>query len=676
MPCFGLKVVCPSFVDSGNISLCEGKFGVGFKFKSKRKYHLRLVVAAISCISMNDVQGGYVMSANKLLLVGAVAAVVVGGYWYSTQIDKTAKDAAVSEIATPTSVIAFDDFQEKVFWDDVKKSPQRLSRLRHFESQGITEHNGRLDDLSLARSVADMADAKKQLAQLLAYDDATLTKDQRFNKALMAYELQQSVSNERFMYHDYPMTQLYGWHNDIAGFITGTHSVTDAQEADYYIARLKATRTQFSQLMEQLKYREERGIIPPTFILDKVLEQLTRFVTEDPKGNAFYLAFAGRLHGIGSISEAQKQQYLSEVEDVILKVIYPIWDEMQTYINELKVKSTNDAGAWKLPDGEAYYQAQLEHFTTTKMTADEIHNLGLAEVARIQGEMLALFEAEGYDTSSSFTAVINDFAADDKHYYPDSDEGRAQIITDYTAMVEEISAGIADQFNMTPKAPVEVVRVPTFLEQGAPGGYYEDPALDGSRPGRFYANLYDIKATPKYGMRALTYHEAVPGHHYQIALQQEQTDLPWFRKFLGYTAYVEGWALYSERVALEMGFQKTNFDKIGALQSELFRAVRLVVDTGMHARKWTREEAITYMADNTGMAMSDVVTEIERYIVWPGQATGYKVGQLTILRLRDNARAALGDRFDIREFHDLVLQGGAVPLTILKDQVKAYIESK
>ncbi|MBL4788667.1 MAG: DUF885 domain-containing protein, partial [Kordiimonadaceae bacterium] len=206
--------------------------------------------------------------------------------------------------------------------------------------------------------------------------------------------------------------------------------------------------------------------------------------------------------------------------------------------------------------------------------------------------------------------------------------------------------------------------------------YYEDPAVDGSRPGRFYANLYDIKATPKYGMRALTYHEAVPGHHYQIALQQETKSLPWFRKYAGYTAYVEGWALYAERVALEMGFQPTNLDRIGALQSEMFRAVRLVVDTGIHDKRWTREQAIKYMADNTGMAISDVTSEIERYIVWPGQATGYKIGQLTLLRLRDEAREALGDKFDIRAFHDLVLTGGAVPLTVLEGLVKNYIASQ
>ena len=617
------------------------------------------------------------MSGNSKILAGAVAAVVVAGIWYGFQGEKRPTEGANTAVSEKTAVLpTFDEFQNRVFWDTAKKSPERLSALRYFESQGITEHNARLDDLSIAHAHENLADTKRQFAALQAYSDANLTESQRFNKALMAYGMREDIANERFMFHNYPVTQLYGWHNNIAGFLTGTHSVANAEEARMYLSRLFAVRNQFNQLVEQLKNREERGIIPPTFILDKVLAQLDGFVKPDPKQNAFYLAFEEKLAEIDTISNPDKLVLTSNVENLILTVVYPVWHDLKTYILALKSKSTNDAGVWKLPDGKAYYQAELERFTTTKMTADEIHNLGLSEVARIQGEMLALFEAEGYDSTQNFADLINGFAAEDKHYYADTEDGRAQILADYTAMVDEVAAGIEDQFNMKPKAAVEVVRVPIFLQQGAPGGYYDSPALDGSRPGRFYANLYDIRATPKFGMRALTYHEAVPGHHYQIALQQEQADLPWFRKFLGYTAYVEGWALYAERVALEMGFQKTNFDKIGALQSELFRAVRLVVDTGIHDRRWTREEAISYMADNTGLAMSDVVTEIERYIVWPGQATGYKIGQLTMLRLREEARAALGDKFDIREFHDLVLSGGAVPLTILEDRVKAYIARK
>ncbi len=533
-----------------------------------------------------------------------------------------------------------------------------------------------MDDLSVAKSKADVTRSKAFLAELETYDTAALTAEQKLSHALMTHSLEQDIKESKFLFHDYPMTQLYGWHNNISSFLTGTHAVDNLEAAEHYLARLKATRGQYTQLMEQLRLREEMGVIPPTFILDKVEKQLSSFISVPPRENAFYVVFKNNIEALEGISEIDKTRLLKSVEVAVELEIYTIWGELKAHISKLKAKSTNDAGAWKLPDGEAYYQSQLEHFTTTNMTADEIHELGLSEVARIKAEMVEAFKAEGYNTDQPFADLVNGFAAEEQHYYADTDKGRAQILADYTAMVEEIASGISEQFNLTPKAPVEVLRVPVFIEQGAPGGYYNSPALDGSRPGRFYANLYDIKGTPKYGMRALTYHEAVPGHHYQIALQQEMTDLPMFRKFLGYTAYIEGWALYSERVATEMGFMKTNFDKIGALQSEMFRAVRLVVDTGIHSKKWTREQAIDYMVDNTGMALSDVTTEIERYIVWPGQATGYKIGQLTILRIRDEARQALGEKFDISEFHDLVLKSGAVPLTVLEDRVKAYVASK
>ncbi len=310
------------------------------------------------------------------------------------------------------------------------------------------------------------------------------------------------------------------------------------------------------------------------------------------------------------------------------------------------------------------------------MTADEIHALGLAEVGRIQGEMLNIFAAQGYDTTLSVKDLFDQLAEEERFYYPDSDEGRAQILEDYAKIINEIEGGMAEAFNLMPKAAIEVRRVPEFSEKTAPGAYYNGPSRDGSRPGIFYANLYDIKATPKYGMRTLAYHEGVPGHHFQKALQTELEGVPQFRKEFGLTAFAEGWALYAERLAWEMGYQDDPYDNLGRLQAELMRAVRLVVDTGIHAQRWTREEAIDYMLENTGMAESDVVAEIERYIVIPGQATSYKVGMMELLRLRDEARQALGDDFDIREFHDVVLQNGDLPLIAVRELVVKYIADK
>ncbi len=299
--------------------------------------------------------------------------------------------------------------------------------------------------------------------------------------------------------------------------------------------------------------------------------------------------------------------------------------------------------------------------------------MGLSEVARIQSEIMTILKGEGFDTSAGFSQAIETLAADPKFYYEDSDEGRAQILVDYQKILDEINAGLDDAFRIRPKAGMEVVRIPEFKEKTAPGAYYQQPAIDGSRPGRFFANLYDIKATPKYGMRTLAYHEAIPGHHFQVAVAMELEGMPFIRKMAPFTAYTEGWALYSEQVAWELGFQDDPFDNIGRLQAELFRGVRLVVDTGIHEKRWTREQAIEYMKLNTGMAETDVISEIERYIVMPGQATSYKVGMMKILALREKAKSALGEKFNLKDFHDVVLKNGPVPLDVLERLVDKYI---
>ena len=303
--------------------------------------------------------------------------------------------------------------------------------------------------------------------------------------------------------------------------------------------------------------------------------------------------------------------------------------------------------------------------TTTDYSAEEIHNIGLSEVDRIQSEILSILASEGFDVSMGFTPAIEELASQERFYYPDTDEGREQILADYQTIIDEIDAGLGDAFLVRPKAGMEVKRIPLFKEKTAPGAYYQRPSIDGSRPGVFYANLYDIKATPKYGMRTLAYHEAVPGHHFQISISMELEGLPIFRTLSPFTAYTEGWALYTEYLAWELGFQNDPYDNIGRLQAELFRAVRLVVDTGIHAKRWT-----------TGMAESDVISEIERYIVLPGQATAYKVGMMKILEVRQKAKDALGDKFVLGEFHDVVLKNGAVPLDILERLVDRWIEDK
>jgi uncharacterized protein (DUF885 family) len=373
---------------------------------------------------------------------------------------------------------------------------------------------------------------------------------------------------------------------------------------------------------------------------------------------------------------AAQQRIALEARAQIENTVYPAYGRLISYFEVLDDKVSENNGVWALPDGDNFYRLAMRLFTTTDYSPEYLHDFGLSEVDRIQAEILDILEVEGWDVSQGFHAAISEMADNPKFYYSDSGEGRDQILADYQVILDEVSAGLEPYFDVMPEADLKVQRIPEFKEKTSPGAYYQPPAMDGSRPGTFYANLYDIKATPRYGMRTLAYHEGVPGHHFQLAIQQQQDDLPFFRRVIPAIAYSEGWALYAERLAWELGFQDDPYDNIGRLQAELFRGVRLVVDTGIHYMRWNREQAIDYMISNTGMAESDVVAEIERYFIMPGQALAYKVGMTKLLELRDRARVELGDQFDIREFHRVVLTNGSVPLDILEDLIDEYIAAR
>jgi uncharacterized protein (DUF885 family) len=363
-------------------------------------------------------------------------------------------------------------------------------------------------------------------------------------------------------------------------------------------------------------------------------------------------------------------------EQALITSVYPAYQQLAAHIESWLPEIKNNHGVWSLPDGEAYYAYQLRENTSTDMTPEQIHQLGVAEVTRIYAEMRPLLDSLGYRGSST-AADMKRMDSDPISKYPDNtDATKKQVLAEYGKIVSDINVRIAGSFDALPKAKLEVRAVPDYLEATSPGAYYEQPATDGSRPGIFYRNMFSLDDIQKFEMKTLTYHEAVPGHHFQIALAQEM-DLPMFRKFNEYNAYVEGWALYAERFAWELGaYENDARGDIGRLYDELWRAKRLVVDTGIHHKRWTREQAIAYMSDNLEPASLDTVIEVERYFVWPGQACGYKVGQLKILQLRDKARKALGSKFAIKEFHNVMLTNGALPLTLLEQLVDEYIARK
>ena len=555
------------------------------------------------------------------------------------------------------------------------QDPETLTSLGFLESMGINGHNAHLDDVHPDRTDEFFAEMKAFGDGLNQYDDEDLDASERLSKEIAQYLANMLGEAEPYRYHTYPVNQMFGVQSNFPSFMNSSHQVNTVEDAEHYISRLNEIGRKHEQYLLGLRIRENENIIPPRFVIERVLKEMRGFRNTPPEENILYTSLQTKLDEAEAVNAEDSAQILDRVAVAIDESVYPAYDLFINYFGELESKAGTDDGYWRLPGGEEAYRVALRLFTTTNYTADEIHDTGLTEVARIQAEMLAILAAEGIDASLSYAEAMDVYSSLPEFYYDDSDEGRAQILADYQTILDEFDANLAGAFNLRPQAGMEVVRIPQFKEETSPGAYYEPPSLDGTRPGRFFANLYDIKATPKYGMRTLAAHEGIPGHHFQIAIAMELEGMPLLRRFPFFTAYVEGWALYAEQVAWEQGLMPTPADNIGRLAAELFRAVRLVVDTGIHHKRWTREEAIDYMQENTGMAQSDVVAEVERYIVMPGQATAYKVGMMKMLELRERAMDRLGSRFDIREFHDVVLKNGAVPLDILERIVDDYIES-
>ena len=567
------------------------------------------------------------------------------------------------------------EFYERTFLRFALDSPEILSSLRLLEPLGIRGHNKELDNVSLAFEDEQLARLHKDLATLHSYDTTGMNGQQLSYKILDWYMTNQD-EGVKFRYDNYPVNQLFGVQNNFPTFMATTHHVGDQRDAEDYNTRLSKLPAKFNQVIEGLKVREQHGVVPPTFVIDKVLAEMTAFAAQPAEQNIIYTSFQKKLGKLADLPQDKKAQLLAETKNQLQTAVYPAYQKLIAYFTALRPRSTNDAGVWKFPDGAAYYAYCLRQNTTTSLNAKEIHALGLREVTRITAEMQAILSAQHEAGADSVGATMARLGEEPRFLYPDTDSGRTQILAGYKQILAEVDRGLAPAFRIRPRAKLDVQRVPEFKQKTSPGAYYEQPALDGSRPGTFYANLYNVKATPKFGMHTLAYHEGIPGHHFQIGIAQELEGLPTFRRVIPFVAYAEGWALYAERLAWEMGFEKDPYDNLGRLQAELFRSVRLVVDTGIHDQRWTREQAIRYMRQTTGMAESDVEAEIERYIVMPGQACAYKVGMLKILELRERAKQQLGPKFDLRDFHDAMLKNGSMPLEVLEQAVNDYIAAK
>jgi len=563
-------------------------------------------------------------------------------------------------------------FFERVFIEYAFIDPQLMSSLRMLPSW-MDWYSDDLTDLSLAQEEKLNKKLLNDLATLRSYDRASLSVENQFNYDMLEYFLAVNVEGQKFQYHNYPLNQLFGLQGELPTFLATQHPVDNQKDAENYIIRLNKIPLAFAQAQEGLDKREALKIIPPQFVIEKVLLQMREFSAMPAKKNILYISLEEKLKKVSDseINPEQRVKILAHAESGIQKNVYPAYEKFIAYYEKLLPKANGNNGVWALPDGDAYYQWAIKQNTTTDMTADQVHQLGLSEVARIEAEMDVILRAEGL-TEGTVGARVDEISKRPDQLYADNDVGRTQIITDFQSIIDDIDKGLAPSFNVRPKQGVKVERIPEFKQKTSPGAYYQAPAFDGSRPGIFYINLRTTGEVARFGMRTLAYHEAIPGHHFQITIQQELSGVPMFRKLLPFTAYAEGWALYSERLAWEIGYQKQPLDNLGRLQAEMFRSVRLVVDTGVHSKRWTREQAIAYMREKTGMPETDVVAEIERYLVMPGQALAYKVGMNTIVRLREEAKAQLGPKFDIRRFHDAVLTGGSMPMALLEQRVHQW----
>lgn len=469
----------------------------------------------------------------------------------------------------------------------------------------------------------------------------------------------------------YLISQLSGPHIDIPNLMAYQQSVATAAEAEDYLARLRAFGPTFDGVIEKLAFDADLGVGMPRVLLERTLEGLDGVLAIAPAEHDLVTSLANKLSG-SDLSDPEQRAIVDEATAAVSDVVLPAYERLRAALALQLPDAREEAGVWALPEGEVFYRHAVRQMTGSELSPDEIHDLGLREVARIEGEIDALLTSEGI-TGGTVGERLTALSADPAYHYPDTEEGQAEVLDLLRAQVAQIQERMPDYFGILPPQELQIRGVPEVSEATAAAGYYDVPSLDGTRPGIYWINFRDMTAWPSWTLATLSYHEGVPGHHHQLATAMTLGELPLLRQIAADNAFVEGWALYAEQLAMEMGlYDGDPLGNVGRLRDELFRAVRLVVDTGLHRKRWTRERAIDYMAATTGTAMSDVVAEIERYMAWPGQALGYKVGMIQILELREAARESMGESFDLRAFHDVVLGAGMVPMDVLRSRVEAW----
>jgi len=558
------------------------------------------------------------------------------------------------------------------------QNPEVFTEVGIADGTIFDTYSGKLAPYDVSKRDRDYAQAAAFLREVREFDRARLNRQDQITYDIVVDLNETTLSFKRFDWLPpnglYPISPMFGMQVELPSFMQTTHVVTNDKTARNYVKRLQAMGDKLDSVTAEMQRQAKAGVVLPASLLERSLIVIHDTVAAKAEENALVTTFVARMNRVKTLEGARKKELEQQAAEALRTHVYPAYSRMSAALEAVKpLAATQGAGVARLPEGGAYYAAMLKKMTTTDYSPQRVHALGLSEVVRIVQEMDTLLKAQGL-AAGSVGGRMAALGRDPRFLLPNNDDGRKQALARYQQILDEVNARMPEYFRSLPATRLTVERVPASEEKGSSGGYYQQAAMDGSRPGTFFANLRDLNETPTWGMKTLAYHEGIPGHHFQISIALGLKGLPLIRQQTLYTAYAEGWALYAEHFAAEIGMYKDDpWGDLGRLQDELLRAARLVVDTGLHAKGWSREQAIDYMVSTTGMAQADVTSEVERYMALPGQACAYKVGELKILEIREKAKAALGPKFNLKDFHAVVLENGGVPLTLLEQLVDEWV---
>ena len=599
--------------------------------------------------------------------------------------ERSATDAAtISEGVTSqqasaeqTETARLNAWFEALFEEDLARSPETQTQLGRVED---LDAYGRWDAVDETDAAQGNARRIERLDALHGnFDFNTLDSTARVSYRVFEYLQETAIRNYEFRDQRYIFTQMFGPHTGMPSTLISQHRITNAAQAEAYIRRLNGLGPILHDLMDQAETRAQAGVLPPRFAFAYLIDNTAQLIAGAPFDDAGSVSplladFTAKVNAL-EIDEAAKQDLIDRATAALLEEVGPTYTDLLAMFERHRELTDDRDGAWKLPRGEAYYQAQLANFTTMDdLSPEEVHQTGLAEITRIHGEMTEIMAEVGFEgTLADFFEFMR---SDPQFYLPDTDAGRADYMSSVDDVFNRIRTVLPDYFDTMPRGELVALEVEAYRAAGSPSAFYSTGSMDGTRPGTFYANTLNMRNLPIYQMETLAYHEGIPGHHFQLTLALENENSPMFQRLLYLPAFGEGWALYAESLGKDMGLFTDPYQDFGRLAYELWRAGRLVVDTGIHAMRWTRQDAIDYLRTNTSFTEEEITREVERYIVWPGQATAYKTGQMRIRALRDFAQSELGEAFDYGEFHDVVLTNGSLPLPVLTELVNDYVEAK